>query len=73
MKLMQRVHEALRVGHYSFRTEMSYARWIERYLRFHRDRPPAPGSWKTPEELGEAGIEAFLTHLAVNRKVSSST
>ena len=70
MKLMTRVHEALRRGHYSFRTEQSYARWIERYLRYHRE---SAGLWVQPEALGEAGIEAFLTHLAVGRKVASST
>ena len=73
MKLMRRVHEALRRGHYSFRTEEAYARWIERYLIWHRDQPPAPGSWKRPEELNEFGVEAFLTHLAVERKVAAST
>ncbi len=73
MKLMQRVHAALRMGHYSFRTEQAYARWIERYLRFGRDRFPEPGEWKSPEQLGAAGVEAFLTHLAVDRKVSAST
>jgi len=67
---MTRVHETLRRGHYSFRTEQSYARWIERYLRYHRGRA---GRWVAPEALGEQGIEAFLTHLAVGRKVASST
>ncbi|MEM6458120.1 MAG: tyrosine-type recombinase/integrase [Planctomycetota bacterium] len=70
MKLMARVHETLRRGHYSFRTEQAYGRWIERYLRFHRERA---GRWVAPEALGEAGIESFLTHLAVGRKVASST
>ncbi|MEO0587691.1 MAG: tyrosine-type recombinase/integrase [Planctomycetota bacterium] len=70
MKLMNRVHEALRRGHYSFRTEQSYARWIERYLRFHRERA---GRWVPPEVLGEEGVEVFLTHLAVERRVAAST
>lgn len=71
--MMTRVHEALRRGHYGFRTEQAYARWVEQYLRFHKGRPPNAGRWKRPEELGEAGIEAFLTHLAVERKVAGST
>jgi site-specific recombinase XerD len=70
MKLMERVHETLRRGHYSFRTEQAYARWIERYLRYHRERA---GRWVFPEALGEEGIEAFLTYLAVERKVASTT
>ncbi len=73
MKLMRRVHEALRRGHYSFRTEEAYARWIERYLIWHRDQLPRRGEWVAPEELMEAGVEAFLTHLAVERKVAAST
>ena len=70
---MQRVHEVLRRGHYSFRTEQAYSRWIERYLIYHRDQPPRLGVWVSPEELGEGGVEAFLTHLAVSRKVAAST
>ncbi|MEM6554156.1 MAG: site-specific integrase [Planctomycetota bacterium] len=70
MKLMARVHETLRRGHYSFRTGQAYGRWIERYLRFHRERA---GRWVAPEALGEEGIESFLTHLAVVQKVASST
>lgn len=73
MKLLEQVHETLRVKHYSYKTEQAYVGWVRRYLRFHRDRPPDPGRWKTPQELGEAGIEAFLTHLAVQRKVAAST
>ena len=70
MGLMAEVHEVLRRGHYSFRTEQAYAGWIERYLRHHRE---VAGTWVTPETLGEAGVEAFLTHLAVQRKVAAST
>jgi hypothetical protein len=51
--------------HFSFRTEKSYVTWIRRYILFHKKRHPL--------EMGRAEIEAFLTHLAVNRKVSAST
>ncbi|WP_154661849.1 tyrosine-type recombinase/integrase [Phycisphaera mikurensis] len=67
---MEEVHEALRRGHYSFRTEQAYTGWIERYLRHHRK---VAGAWVSPEALGEAGVEAFLTQLAVERKVAAST
>ena len=70
MGLMAEVHGALRRGHYSFRTEQAYAGWIQRYLRHHRE---LTGEWVSPETLGEAGVEAFLTHLAVQRKVAAST
>ncbi|MEW8053228.1 MAG: phage integrase N-terminal SAM-like domain-containing protein, partial [Candidatus Thiodiazotropha sp.] len=47
------------------RTEKSYIHWIRRFVRFHNRRHP--------KELGKQEIEAFLTHLAVDRKVSAST
>jgi len=66
------VSERLRVMHYAFRTEQAYRQWTRRYLRFLRDRDPDK-RWVHPVEAGEAGIEAFLTHLARERRVSAST
>ncbi|MGH7802530.1 MAG: phage integrase N-terminal SAM-like domain-containing protein [Thermodesulfobacteriota bacterium] len=59
------VRETIRRKHYSFRTEKSYAAWIRRYILFHNKRHPL--------KMGRAEIEAFLTYLAVNRRVSAST
>ena len=64
-KLLDRVRETIRRKHYSLRTEKSYAAWIRRYILFHNKRHP--------QEMGRAEIEAFLSHLAVNRRVSAST
>jgi len=64
-KLLDRVRETIRRKHYSFRTEKSYVAWIRRYILFHNKRHP--------QEMGRAEIEAFLSHLAVNRRVSAST
>jgi hypothetical protein len=64
-KLLDRVRETIRRKHYSFRTERSYVAWIRRYIFFHNKRHPL--------EMGRAEIEAFLSHLAVNRRVSAST
>jgi integrase-like protein len=64
-KLLDRVREAARVRHLSLRTERAYAQWVRRYILFHGKRHPA--------EMGEAEINAFLTHLAVEGKVSAST
>ncbi|MBV8340962.1 MAG: integron integrase [Gammaproteobacteria bacterium] len=47
------------------RTEQAYLQWIRRYVAFHRRRHP--------RDLGAAEIEQFLTHLAVQRKVSAAT
>jgi len=64
-RLMQQVRERLRSLHYSLRTEDTYAHWIKRFIFFHGKRHP--------REMGRAEVEAFLTHLAVQGKVASST
>jgi integrase len=63
--LFEVVRHKIRVKHYSIRTEKTYVYWIKSYLQFH--------SLQHPRDLGAAQIEAFLTHLAVNRNVSAST
>lgn len=65
MKLLDQVREKLRLKHYSFRTEGTYTSWIKRFILFHGKRHPA--------EMGAREIEAFLSHLAVNRRVAAST
>jgi integron integrase len=64
-KLLDRVRDAIRLKHYSIRTEQSYINWIKRYIFFHNVRHP--------DEMGAAEVEAFLTHLAVNENVAAST
>ncbi|MGZ8903954.1 MAG: phage integrase N-terminal SAM-like domain-containing protein, partial [Methylobacter sp.] len=55
----------IRVKNYSIRTEKQYVQWIKRYILFHGERHP--------QEMGATEVEAFLTHLAVEGKVSAST
>lgn len=64
-KLMDQVVAAIRVRHYSIRTEKAYCLWIRRYILFHDKRHP--------RGLGKAELERFLSHLAVHDHVSSST
>jgi len=64
-KLLNQVRDAIRLKHYSIRTEEAYINWIKRYIYFHGLRHPA--------EMGTAEVEAFLTHLAVKEKVAAST
>ena len=64
-KLVDQMREALRSRHYSRRTEQTYCQWVKRLIFFHKVRHPV--------EMGEAEINAFLTHLAVKEKVSAST
>jgi hypothetical protein len=57
-------------AHLSDSTHKQYARWVEQFLRFHRR---AEGSWRMPAELRGPEAEAFLTHLAVERRLSESS
>jgi integron integrase len=64
-RLLDVVRARLRARHYSRRTEEAYIGWIRRFVRFHGRRHP--------RELGSAQVEAFLSHLAVEARVSAST
>jgi integron integrase len=64
-KLLDQLREAIRRKHYSRRTEQAYVNWVKRYIFFHHKRHP--------QDMGHQEIEAFLTHLAVKKKVAAST
>jgi len=64
-KLLPTVRRALKLRHYSRRTEEAYVSWIRRYVRYH--------DLRHPNELGEAEIERFLSDLAELGRVSAST
>ena len=64
-KLLDQVRNLIRLRHYSYRTEEAYAYWIKQYIFFNSKRHPS--------ELGEAHLSAFLSYLAVSRKVAAST
>jgi integron integrase len=64
-RLLDQVREAIRVRHYSYRTEQQYVAWIRRYILFHERRHPI--------DLGGPEVENFLTHLATERRVAAAT
>jgi len=64
-KLLDQVRDTLRLKHYSTRTEKTYIEWIKRYILFHQKRHP--------KDMASPEIEAFITHLAVERNVAVST
>ena len=64
-KLLDEYRERLRVKHYSLRTEDAYLHWARRFIYFHGKRHP--------REMGGPEVEAFLSHLATERRVASST
>ncbi len=63
--LLQKVRSAIRVRHYSIRTEQAYVGWIKRFIYFHHKRHPA--------EMAETEVVEFLTDLAVTGQVAAST
>ena len=64
-KLLDIVRDKIRFKHYSLSTERTYIHWIKHYIFFHNK--------KHPIEMGKEEIEAFLTFLAVQKKVSPTT
>ncbi len=64
-KLLQRVRNACRARHYSPRTEQAYVSWTRRFVAFH--------GMRHPRTMGADEVREFLTYLAVDRCVSSST
>ena len=63
-RLLDQMRRAIRVRHYSIRTEEAYLGWVNRFFRFHR---------RHPKELDADDLNRFLTHLAVNDHVAAST
>jgi len=64
-KLLDQVRDVIRRKHFSIRTEQTYVEWIKRHILFHGKRHP--------NEMAEAEITVFLTHLARAGKVAAST
>lgn len=64
-KLLDQVRGEIRRRHYSRRTETAYIHWIRRYILFHRVRHP--------KDMAKPEVEAFLSHLAVDKNVAAST
>lgn len=63
--LSDAVREAIRVRHYSLKTEQAYVHWIKRFVAWSGRRHP--------RDMGPTDIEAFLTSLATVRNVSAGT
>src|SRR5215208_4426898 len=64
-RLLDQLRERARYLHYSLSTEKAYLYWVRFFIRWH--------GLRHPRDMGPAEVEAFLTMLATQRKVSSST
>ena len=65
MKLLDQVRNVIRKKHYSIRTEHAYVTWITQYILFHKKRHP--------KDMGEKEISQYISYLATDRNVASST
>ena len=68
-RLLDQVRERIRYLHYSLSTEKTYLYWVRFYVRSHGRN----GKMTHPRDMGAKQVEAFLTMLATERKVSAST
>ena len=69
LRLLDQVRERIRYLHYSLSTEKTYLYWVRFYVRWHGRN----GKMTHPRDMGAKQVEAFLTMLATERKVSAST
>jgi site-specific recombinase XerD len=69
IRLLDQVRERIRYMHYSLSTEKNYLYWVKFFVRWHGRN----GVMRHPREMAGPEIEAFLTMLATERKVSAST
>ncbi len=64
-RLLEALRQAMRLRHYSYRTEQTYVDWVRRFIHFHGTRHP--------KDMGAGEINTFLSHLAVAGHVAAST
>ncbi len=69
VRLLDQVRERIRYLHYSLSTEKTYLHWVKFFVRWHGRN----GVMRHPREMGAREVEAFLTMLATERMVSTST
>jgi integrase len=66
LKLMDQVREVLRYNHYAYRTEQTYCQWIRKFIYFY-------GGKIHPNKMDHTHVERFLSHLATEENVATST
>ena len=64
-RLLDQLRERARLLHYSTRTEQAYVHWCRSFIRYHGLRHPS--------QMGAAEVEAFLTWLVADRRLSASS
>lgn len=72
-KLLDMVRDRLRLLHKSYHTEQQYLAWMKAYIAYANRHEPDKSKWRHPKDCGRQEVEAFLTHLAVEKHVAAST
>ena len=65
IRLLPLMRDTFMRQHYSLTTTQTYSSWVRQYVHFHNSQHP--------RDLSVQHLEAFLTHLAVDRHVSPYT
>jgi len=65
LKLREQLKEVCRFRHLSHRTESAYWHWMKGFILFHGKRHP--------REMGAPEVQAYLSHLAVQKDVAAAT
>ncbi|WP_449370383.1 integron integrase [Thiomonas sp.] len=68
-RLLDQLSEVMRYKHYSLRTEEAYRYWVRFFVRWSG----RGGRMQHPRDMGAAEVQQFLSMLANERRVSSST
>jgi site-specific recombinase XerD len=69
IRVLDQLRERIRYMHYSLSTEQVYVYWVRFFIRWSA----RSGEMWHPRDLGAPDVEAFLSMLATERKVSAST
>ncbi len=64
-EFLDHCRDKMRVHHLAYQTEKTYIHWIKRFIVFHNK--------SHPNTMTEPEVEAFLSHLASQRRCSPST
>jgi len=64
-QLLDEVRAAIRLRHYSIRTEEAYVACIRRFILYHQKRHP--------RDMGVDEIRQYLSHMATDEQVAAST
>lgn len=71
--LLNQVRQVMRLKHMSLSTEDAYIYYIKQFILFHNPGLSAANVKRHAKDMGVDEIRAYLSYLAVERRVSAST